>query len=65
MIICSIIGAITGGTFVAVCMALALAGGVVATIGVKNDRMFKTKQAKLDQQNFRFVSTNILFSEIH
>ena len=38
LIICSIIGAITGGTFVAVCMALALAGGVVATIGVKNDK---------------------------
>ena len=32
---CSIAGAITGGTFVAVCMALTLVGGILATIGVK------------------------------
>ena len=37
LIVCAIVGAITGGTFVAVCMVLALAGGIVATIGVKGD----------------------------
>ena len=35
LIACAIIGAITGGTFVAVCMALTLAGGIVATLGVE------------------------------
>ena len=38
LIVCAIVGAITGGTFVAVCMVLALAGGIVATIGVKGDK---------------------------
>jgi hypothetical protein len=35
LIVCAIGGAITGGTFVAVCMVLTLAGGVLAMIGVK------------------------------
>ena len=35
LIACAIIGAITGGTLVAVCMALTLAGGILATIGTK------------------------------
>ena len=35
LILCAVVGAITGGTFVAVCMVLTLAGGVLATIGVK------------------------------
>ena len=38
LIVCSIVGAISGGTLVAVCMALALAGGIVATIGVKANK---------------------------
>ncbi len=35
LIICAIAGAVTGGTLVAVCMALALAGGILAMIGIK------------------------------
>ena len=35
LILCAVIGAITGGTLVAVCMILTLAGGVVAVIGTK------------------------------
>jgi hypothetical protein len=35
LIVCAIIGAVTGGTFVAVCMVLTLAGGILATIGAK------------------------------
>jgi hypothetical protein len=35
LIACAIVGAVTGGTFVAVCMVLTLAGGIVATIGAK------------------------------
>ena len=35
LILCAIGGAITGGTFVAVCMALTLVGGILATLGVK------------------------------
>jgi hypothetical protein len=35
LIICSIAGAILGGTLVAVFMVLALLGGILATIGVK------------------------------
>jgi hypothetical protein len=35
LILCSVIGAITGGTFVAVCMVLTLVGGVLSTLGVK------------------------------
>ena len=35
LILCAVVGAITGGTFVAVCMVLTLAGGVLATIGAK------------------------------
>ena len=35
LIICSIAGAILGGTLVAVCMVLALIGGILATIGAK------------------------------
>lgn len=38
LIVCALVGAITGGTLVAVCMALALAGGIVATIGVKGNK---------------------------
>jgi len=34
--LCAIAGAILGGTFVAVFMVLALVGGILATIGVKN-----------------------------
>lgn len=37
LIISALIGAITGGTFVAVCMVLVLAGGILATIGVKKE----------------------------
>lgn len=36
LIACSIIGAVTGGTLVAVCMVLTLVGGILATIGTKN-----------------------------
>jgi hypothetical protein len=36
LIICALVGAILGGTLVAVFMALALAGGVLATIGATN-----------------------------
>lgn len=35
LILCSIIGAILGGTLVAICMALALIGGVLAVVGGK------------------------------
>jgi hypothetical protein len=35
LIACAIIGAITGGTLVAVCMVLTLVGGILATIGTK------------------------------
>ena len=38
LIICAIGGAITGGTLVAICMLLALAGGIVVTIGVRGDK---------------------------
>lgn len=34
LIICALAGAFTGGTIVAVCMTLTLAGGVLAMIGV-------------------------------
>tara|TARA_B100000674_G_C37891412_1_gene939181 strand:- start:292 stop:675 length:384 start_codon:yes stop_codon:yes gene_type:complete len=37
LIVCAVIGAITGGTMVAVCMVLTLAGGIVAIIGTKNE----------------------------
>jgi hypothetical protein len=33
--LCAIAGAIFGGTFVAVCMVLALVGGLLATMGAK------------------------------
>jgi hypothetical protein len=33
--LCAIAGAILGGTLVAVCMALAFVGGVLATMGAK------------------------------
>jgi len=33
--LCAIAGAIFGGTLVAVCMVLALVGGVLATMGAK------------------------------
>jgi hypothetical protein len=35
IIICAIVGAILGGTFVAIFMVLALAGGIIATVGTK------------------------------
>ena len=35
LIVCAILGAILGGTLVAVFMVLALIGGILATIGVK------------------------------
>ncbi len=35
VMICAIVGAITGGTFVAVCMVLALIGGLLAFLGTK------------------------------
>lgn len=35
LMLCAIAGAITGGTLVAVCMILALIGGLLATIGTK------------------------------
>ena len=38
LIVCAVVGAIVGGTLVAICMALALAGGIVATIGVGGDK---------------------------
>ena len=37
LILCSILGAILGGTFVAICMVLSLVGGVLAVIGAKSD----------------------------
>jgi len=37
LIICSILGAVLGGTMVALFMALALVGGILATIGTKKD----------------------------
>ncbi|WP_228124830.1 tetratricopeptide repeat protein [Candidatus Methylospira mobilis] len=37
LIIVSILGAILGGTLVAVCMALSLIGGILALIGAKNE----------------------------
>tara|TARA_Y100001935_G_scaffold255564_1_gene269515 strand:+ start:4621 stop:5001 length:381 start_codon:yes stop_codon:yes gene_type:complete len=36
LIICAVIGGLTGGTLVAVCMVLTLAGGIVSMIGIKN-----------------------------
>lgn len=36
LIASSILGAILGGTMVAITMALAIVGGIIATIGVKN-----------------------------
>jgi hypothetical protein len=33
--LCAIAGAILGGTFVAVCMVLALVGGILATMGAR------------------------------
>ena len=38
LIVCSVVGAIAGGTLVAICMALALAGGIVAIIGIDGDK---------------------------
>ena len=38
LIVCSVLGAIAGGTLVAICMALALAGGIVAIIGTDGDK---------------------------
>lgn len=38
LIICSIFGAILGGTFVAICMVLALIGGILATIGATSKK---------------------------
>ena len=35
LMICAVLGAILGGTLVAVCMALALVGGLLATLGGK------------------------------
>ena len=35
LILCAVAGAITGGTFVAVCMALTLIGGILAVLGTK------------------------------
>lgn len=32
LIVCAIAGAITGGTFVAICMALALVGGILVVL---------------------------------
>jgi hypothetical protein len=36
LIICAVLGAIFGGTIVAICMILTLAGGVMALFGNKN-----------------------------
>lgn len=36
LIVCALAGAILGGTFVAVCMVLALIGGILAAIGGKS-----------------------------
>ena len=36
LIICAVIGAIFGGTIVAICMILTLAGGIMALFGNKN-----------------------------
>ena len=38
LIVCAVAGAITGGTLVAICMVLALAGGIVATVGVSGHK---------------------------
>lgn len=35
LMVCAVVGAITGGTFVAVCMVLTLIGGLLATLGTK------------------------------
>jgi len=35
LILCSVLGAILGGTLVAICMVLAFIGGILATLGVK------------------------------
>jgi hypothetical protein len=39
LIICAIMGAILGGTFVAIFMALAFCGGILALVGQKKDRV--------------------------
>ena len=38
LILCAVVGGLTGGTLVAICMVLALAGGVVATVGVSGEK---------------------------
>jgi hypothetical protein len=43
LIFCAVIGAITGGSFVAVCMALTFLGGILATIGVSNKNNVELK----------------------
>jgi hypothetical protein len=37
LMLCALAGAVLGGTLVAICMTLALVGGVLATIGVKKE----------------------------
>ncbi|TAK48716.1 MAG: hypothetical protein EPO23_06495 [Xanthobacteraceae bacterium] len=44
LILCAIIGAVTGGTLVAIFMLLALVGGVLATIGTKKTPIVSTNQ---------------------
>ena len=43
LIVCSVVGAIAGGTLVAICMALALAGGIVAIIGIDGDKLMNSR----------------------
>ena len=38
LILCAVLGGATGGTLVAICMVLALAGGIVTTFGVSGDK---------------------------
>ena len=38
LILCAVVGGLTGGTLVAICMVLALAGGIVATVGVSGEK---------------------------
>jgi uncharacterized protein YecT (DUF1311 family) len=38
LVVCSIAGAVLGGTLVAVAMVLSLVGGILAVVGAKNDR---------------------------
>ena len=38
LILCAVVGGVTGGTLVAICMVLALAGGIVATFGASGDK---------------------------